>query len=96
MKHNKIIQNLYIARKRLFQKIHESFDILKEAQDAKTHTKYFHVQRFLVNTIRFEERSLLKQAQHDYDIQISINNIERQLNDEDFKSKNSSVHLKRS
>ena len=43
MRHNKIIQNLYIAQKRLFQKIHENFDILKEAQDAAAHTKYLHV-----------------------------------------------------
>ena len=96
MKHNKIIQNLYIVRKRLFQKIHESFDILKEAQDATIHTKYFHVQRLFVNIICFEERFLLKQAQHDYDKQILIDNIKRQFNDEDFKTKSSSMHFKRS
>ena len=77
VKYNKIIQNLYIVRKRLSQKIHENLDILKKAQNAKIHTEYFHVQRLLVNIIRFEKRFLLKQTQHDYDIQTSIDNIER-------------------
>ena len=49
-----------------------------------------------MNIIRFEEWFLLKQAQHDYNKQISIDNIERQFNDEDFKTKSSSMHFKQS
>ena len=96
VRHSKAIQDLYRARERLSQKIHENFDTLKEAQGAAAHTEYLHVQRLLVNTIRFEERSLLKQAQHDYDRQAPIDNIERQLNGEDFKAESPSVHPKRS
>ena len=86
VRHCKIIQNLLVARRRLFDMIYENFDILKKTKDSSLHAKYLQAQRLLISTIRAEERVLLKRTQKKYDKLILIENIERQLSDATLKS----------
>ncbi len=81
IKYSKIIQNLYIARQNLSQKIYNSFDTLKKTktENLSLYTKYFRTQHLLVATICAEERFLLKTIQQKYNRQTLIDNIERQF-----------------
>lgn len=98
VRRNKIIQDLYVAQQSLSQKIYNNFDTLKKTKtkSSSLHVKYFRIQRLFVIIIRIEERSLFKAMRQKYDKQISIDNIERQLNDAIIKTNISLIIQERS